>query len=80
MDQHSVLDDGESQPCAADLFRTAFIHTVEPFKNARLLLGGNTDTRIGNGENGVCVPIALFGEFEKLHPTKSITLANQLSI
>ena len=24
--------------------------------------------------------IALFGEFEKLHPTKSITLANQLSI
>jgi hypothetical protein len=34
-----VLDDGQAQPCSAQIARTTFVHPVEAFENPRLVLG-----------------------------------------
>ena len=35
---HDMLDDRQPQSCAATLFRTAFVHPIEPFKDPALCL------------------------------------------
>lgn len=43
-----MLDDGKSQPGAADFARTGAVHPVEALKEAVKMLGGNADARIRN--------------------------------
>ena len=48
-----MLDDGQSQTRAADLFGVALIHPVEPFKHPVLVLGGDANARILDLNHGL---------------------------
>ena len=45
-----VLDDGESEACAARLAAAAFVHSVETFENAGLVLLGDAYAVVAEGE------------------------------
>ena len=53
--QRHMLYNGKPQTGSARLFRPAFVHTVEPLKNAFLLVFRNTDAGVGNHQNGLSV-------------------------
>ncbi len=52
MIQGGMLDDGQTQTRSTARFRTALVNAIETLKYLTLLLGRNTNTRIGNRQMG----------------------------
>lgn len=48
MIQGGMLDDGQTQTRSTARFRTALVNAIETLEYLTLLLGRNTNTRIGN--------------------------------
>ena len=56
MDAGDLLDDGKPQPGAAGGLAAAFVHPVEPLKDAALGLFGDADAVVLHREIGVALP------------------------
>ena len=73
MIQGGMLDDGQAQTRSTARFRTALVNAIETLKYLTLLLGRNTNSRIGNRQ--IRVPVVV-GSAPQRHRTAGPVVAN----